>query len=104
MSRARRQAFACLAIVAALCAVTSPAHAALSDVPTPTVSGPVPVTSTSHPFMASDLDLADYGYVEKEYYVTGNAFTYSGTTGLTTGTKVTTGGPNNDGAFPYKTR
>ena len=65
--------------------------------------GPVPVTQTSYPFMATDIDLSQYGYIEEEYFVSGNGYRYS-TGGLTTGTKNVTGGANNDGAFPYKTR
>ena len=44
-----------------------------------------------------------YGYVEEEYFVSGDAFRYIDRR-ATTGTKNLTGGPNNDGAFPYKTR
>jgi len=81
------------------------ASAALSDVPTPAVSGPVAVTPTSHPFLATDIDLEKYGYVEEEFFIEGDAFRYD-TTGAAnqTATKITTGGANDDGAFPFKTR
>lgn len=109
MSRARRLAFACPLAVALVCALTAPtpSSAALSDIPTPTVSDPIPVAATSKTFLAADPALlAKYGYVEREYYVTGNAYEYTGTaaTNLVNATKVTTGGPNNDGTHPYRTR
>jgi hypothetical protein len=49
--------------------------------PVPKVTGPVPVTSTSYPFLAADhslqpLDLAKLGYVEEEYLVSGTANVY----------------------------
>lgn len=48
----------------------------------PTVTGPIPVTSGSYPFLASDHDaepinLSQYGYTEQEYLVTGRANVYS---------------------------
>lgn len=47
----------------------------------PTVTGPVADTETSHPFNAANrqlrpLNLADYGYVEEEYFVSGYANVY----------------------------
>ena len=90
--------------VAAL-AMAAPASASLSDVPTPTVTGPVPVTADSTPWAATDQPLGDYGYVEEEFKYSGNAFSYDTTGAIDqTGTKITTGGPANDGAYPFKTR
>lgn len=51
------------------------------SIPLPTVSGPIPITSESHPFNGAmwqkvPIDLSDHGYVEQEYYVTGGAHVY----------------------------
>jgi hypothetical protein len=74
-------------------------------VPVPAVTGPVPVTQDSYPFLATDIDLSKYGYVEEEYFITGDAYRYSTTGGPdVTGTRLETGGANNDGAYPFKTR
>lgn len=48
------------------------------------VEGPIAVTETSHPFSAMDyarepLDIAAYGYVEEEYFVSGTANVYEET-------------------------
>lgn len=82
-----------------------PASAALSDVPTPTVTGPVPVTADSTPWSATDKPLDDYGYVEDEYFYGGDAYGYD-TSGAVdqTGSRITTGGPADDGSYPYETR
>ena len=90
--------------VAAL-VMAAPASASLSDVPTPTVTGPVPVTADSTPWAATDQPLGDYGYVEEEFKYAADAFSYDTTGAIDqTGTKITTGGPANDGAYPFKTR
>jgi hypothetical protein len=105
-SRRRRWALAaCCALLVSLFAVVSPAFGAYENVPTPTVEGPIPVTPTSHPFLATEIPLAEYGYTEQEYFISGTGFTYS-TTGAVnvTGTKITTGGPNGNGTYPFKTR
>jgi hypothetical protein len=93
------------AIAGALLAFASPALAAYENVPTPTVEGPIAVTATSHPFLATDIPLASYGYTEQEYFISGTGYTYS-TSGAAnvTGTKITTGGPNSNGTYPFKTR
>jgi hypothetical protein len=49
--------------------------------PIPKVTGPVPVTSDSHPFLAATndlpvLDLQKSGYVEEEFLIAGNANVY----------------------------
>jgi Alpha/beta hydrolase domain len=59
-----------------LCAVASRAA-----VPLPMVQGPIPANATSHPFNSSSaqnvpLDLAGRGYVEEEYFISGNANVY----------------------------
>lgn len=84
--------------------VVAPASGAIGDVQTPTITGPIANTATSHPFQATDIDLSKYGYTEDEYYLEGNAFTYDTSVPLTTAAKITTGGPLNDGLHPYKTR
>jgi hypothetical protein len=97
-------------VMTALAAVllwAAPAHAALADVETPTVTGPVPVTATSTPWAATDKPLASYGYVEEEFEYAGDAFTYDFDPSSPvdqTATKVTTGGPADDGRYPYRTR
>ena len=86
--------FVCLAIA-------GPAQAAYDNVPTPTVEGPLPVTKTNYPFLATDVDLKKYGYVEEEFLYTGRAFQYSWPDGSAvnqTGTRV------EDGGYPFKTR
>jgi hypothetical protein len=96
---------ACCALAGSLFALVSPALAAYENVPTPTVEGPIAVTPTSHPFLATTIPLASYGYTEQEYFISGTGSTYS-TTGAVnvTGTKLTTGGPNGNGTYPFKTR
>jgi hypothetical protein len=99
-----------LAAVAAAAATilglgAAPALASIDDIPTPDVSGPVPVTGTSHPWAATDQPLADYGYVEQEFKYSGNAFRYDTSGAIDAdGTQIETGGPADDGRFPYTTR
>jgi hypothetical protein len=93
------------AIIGALLAIASPAFGAYENVPTPTVEGPIAVTPTSHPFLATDIPLASYGYTEEEYFISGTGSTYNtGGAINVTGTKLTTGGPNGNGTYPFKTR
>lgn len=93
-------------IVAAIfMAFAAPAYAGLNDVETPTVFGPQATGPGNTPFMATDIDLASQGYVEEEYEYSGDAYRYDRTgADNVTGTKITTGGPMNDGKFPYRTR
>ncbi|HTA04788.1 MAG TPA: alpha/beta hydrolase domain-containing protein, partial [Solirubrobacteraceae bacterium] len=97
-------AAACVALCAAL-ALVSPAWGAYEGVPTPAVEGPIAETETSHVFMRTNVPLANYGYTEEEFFISGTGSTYN-TTGAVnvTGTKLTTGGPNENGTFPFKTR
>jgi hypothetical protein len=51
-------------------------------VPLPSVTGPIPVTATSHPmngagFELKPEDLSTYDYVEEEYFLSGKANVYS---------------------------
>ena len=71
-------------------------------VPNPTITGPIPATVTpgdpsrDYPFFATDVDLAQYGYVEQEYFMQGAANQYTTPAGAT-GAVISTGNP-------YKTR
>jgi hypothetical protein len=52
-----------------------------ASVPAPHVSGPLPVTAESRPFLGADhdlppMDLAKFGYVEEEFFVSGTANVY----------------------------
>lgn len=89
---------------AALCAA-SPASALPPAVPVPDVTGPFPATEDSYPFLATDIDLSSYGYVEEEYFLTGRGYRYttSGDVSLD-GVRLETGGTEGDGSFPFKTR
>ena len=72
---------------AAAVALVLPGHAAATAVPTnpatPALQGPIPRTATSVPIgtaqlpgAAESVDLARNGYVENEYFVSGNANIY----------------------------
>jgi hypothetical protein len=57
---------------------------AVSPTPLPKVTGPVPITADSYPFMAANrstpsFDLSKVGYVEEEYIVSGSANVYDWT-------------------------
>jgi hypothetical protein len=93
------------AVVVLLLFGAANASASLSDVPTPTVTGPIADTADSTPWSATDKPLGDYGYVEDEYKYSGDAFQYDTSGAIDqTGTKLTTGGPADDGKYPFKTR
>jgi hypothetical protein len=96
---------ACCVLVCALLALASPAFGAYEGAPTPTVEGPIAETASSHVFMRTKVPLASYGYSEEEFFISGTGSTYT-TTGAVnvTGTKLTTGGPNENGTYPFKTR
>jgi hypothetical protein len=69
-------------LVLALIGLALAPVAALASVPTPTVSIP-PAGTRGFPFWSSSLDLAHFGYTEKEFLISGNAqaFVNSGTLG-----------------------
>jgi hypothetical protein len=96
---------ACCALVLSLCVAASPASAAYENVPTPTVEGPIATSETSQIFMHPNFSLAEYGYTEEEYFLSGTGYMYN-TSGAVnvTGSKITTGGPNGNGTYPFKTR
>jgi hypothetical protein len=102
----RRLVSAVLAVAGiALLFAPNSAFGAGPAVPVPAVTGPIPVTEDSYPFLATDIDLSKYGYVEEEYFIEGDAYRYSTTGGPeVTGTRLETGGPNDDGTYPFKTR
>lgn len=81
------------------------AVAAPGDAPIPAVTGPIATSASSHPFLSTDIDLAKYGYVEKEYFISGDAYRYD-TSGPAdqTAVPIETLGANDDGKFPFKTR
>lgn len=82
------------------------ASAGLSDIPTSEVTGPVPNNSVSHPYLATDIDLDKYGYVEDEYFLSGDAYRYDTATGTLNdpAARIETGGPTGDGKYPFRTR
>jgi hypothetical protein len=59
---------------------TAAAAPATEAVPSPTVTGPVETTATSHPFLSAP-GLAERGYVEREYFLEGTARCTTGTSG-----------------------
>jgi len=64
-----------------LIALLTAAFAAGQGTPIPKLTGPIPVTADSYPFMDAahslvPFDLAKYGYVEQEFIVSGNANVY----------------------------
>lgn len=83
-----RQSFflaACIAVAYAACATAGAqnktARLAARRAELPKVTGPIPVTSDSYPFMAANrevepVDLNKVGYLEKEYLVSGHANVY----------------------------
>ena len=103
----RRLVTAVLAVIGLAFAFASPASAAAPAVPVPNVTGPIAVTENSYPFLATDIDLSQYGYVEEEFFIDGNALTYDLTPSndpAVTASRIETGGPNADGTYPFKTR
>ncbi|NHC44309.1 alpha/beta hydrolase domain-containing protein [Motilibacter aurantiacus] len=79
-----------------------PSTATGASVAAPTVTGPVasttPVGDPAHgyPFLATDVDLASAGYVEQEFFISGQATRYA-QSGTSTATVTSTG-------HPYSTR
>ena len=79
-----------------------PSTATGASVAAPSVTGPVASTSPvgdpahGYPFLASDVNLAKAGYVEEEYFISGQATRYNAN-GTTTATVTSTG-------HPYSTR
>ena len=82
---------------------------ATAAVPNPIVSGPIPVTvplgdsSHDYPQMATQLDLASYGYVEEEFYLQGTATRYD-VPRIPAGAAPATSSAGILSTHPYKTR
>jgi hypothetical protein len=94
---------AAVAAIASFALLAAPASAGIDDVETPTVEGPITGPGTA--WGATDKPLGQYGYVEEEYFYEGDAFRYDRSGGVEVdGTRLTTGGPDDDGRFPYRTR
>src|SRR5215211_6200694 len=73
---------AALALASALVGLLVAAAAAGAATPVPQVTGPLPATEASHPFGGAawqlrPQDLAEHGYVEEEYLISGKANVYS---------------------------
>lgn len=105
VSRGTRAFAAVWAVALSVLIGSGTAAAAFDDIPMSTVTGPVAVTADSYPFLATDIDLAEYGYVEEEFFLEGEGYRYD-TSGPvdSNATRITTGGENGDGLYPFKTR
>jgi hypothetical protein len=70
--------------------------AAAQEVADPEVTGPIPVTSApgdpghGYPFLATDYNLAGHGYVEEEFFLSGEVTRYAAN-GATDATVISTG-------------
>src|SRR5580692_9935657 len=78
MSKLLRIAVAAGVTAVALCAAPIGAS---STTPVPKITGPIPVTADSFPFLAASrtlqpMDLQKVGYVEEEFIVSGTANVY----------------------------
>src|SRR5215472_2623810 len=71
-----------LAVIATIClSVTASAATPAAAVPSAKLTGPIPVTADSYPFLSASrvftpLDLKKAGYVEEEFIVSGTANVY----------------------------
>ena len=106
--RIRNSLVAAVVCLLASAALAGPARAEYDSVPTPNVTGPIAVTADSYPFLATDIDLSRWGYVEQEFFITGRAYRYD-TSGSPrpvdqTATRIETGGTQANGSYPFKTR
>jgi hypothetical protein len=79
-----------------------PSSATGASVAVPTVTGPIARTSAvgdpahGYPFLTTDVPLAEHGYVEEEFFISGQATRYTAS-GTATATAVSSG-------HPYTTR
>jgi len=95
--------YGAVALIVAPIFALPPNHVIAADAPQPAVSGPITGGTHGYPFMAALIDLSQVGYVEREYFIAGNATAYGPAPGTTLGA---------DGAWriaatgtkPYKTR
>lgn len=84
-----------------VCMSVASLPASAVTIPSPTVTGPIPsVTpgdpSHNYPFLATQFDIANEGYVEEEYFIEGTANRYNTPAGAT-GSVLSSG-------HPFKTR
>ena len=97
--RSRLALLLACALVVTMLPLSPAASAAPSTVPSPTVTGPIPVTSrhacvpprpagcpASYPWFATDRNLHDAGYAEREYFFEGTARSFED--GSETGTSA----------------
>jgi hypothetical protein len=103
-----RTVFAVLTVAGTALFAAGPASAVGPPaVPVPEVTGPIPVTANSYPFLATDIDLSKYGYVEEEYFIEGDGYRYDTAPSndpAEDATRIESAGPNSDGTYPFKTR
>ncbi len=103
--RSLRVFVAVIVAMAAGLVASAPASAAFGDIPTSNVTGPIAVTGDSYPFLATDIDLDQYGYVEQEFFLEGLAYRYDTSVAFNQNApRYETDGPNLDGTYPFKTR
>ncbi|MBY5163329.1 alpha/beta hydrolase domain-containing protein [Salsipaludibacter albus] len=92
----RRTTTILLAVLLGLGLLATGATAQSATVPDAEVTGPIPVTSAvgdpahGYPFLATDYDLAGHGYVEEEFFLSGQATSYAAN-GATDATVISTG-------------
>jgi len=100
--RIRVVSISVLAVLAGLVAAVPHASAdsdPYPEVPTPTVTGPIAVTPSSYPFLATDKNLNRYGYVEQEFFFEGRGYRYDTSGGI--GQDATR---NGNTTYPFKSR
>ena len=69
------------------------------------MTGPIAVTADSYPFLATDIDLSRWGYVEQEFFISGNGYRYDMSGAVDqVANRIETGGPNGNGTYPFQTR
>ncbi len=90
---------AVVAVFAFAIVSAAPAAAAGPPVPVPNVTGPIPVTADSYPFLATDEDLDKYGYVEEEFFIEGDGYIYD-----TSGPHTSDATRTEPDTYPFKTR
>ena len=62
------------AVAAMLTGLLLAAGSASAAPPVAEVTGPIPASEDSYPFLATDIDLEKYGYVEEEFFLEGEAY------------------------------
>ena len=82
-------------------ATAAPTAQAAIEVPLPTVEGPITSGNGRIVVQSSNFDLANVGYQQAEFFISGTAHSYTSATPLTDDGKWTL---TENGAAPYKTR